>query len=86
MFRRALERMEDSAPAVIALKYFHRLVDGLQARGAAASIGVMLAHQLAIALLDALQAEGLVVVMKAEQFKGSLLFFTSLHPRPEACQ
>ena len=38
---------------VIALQYFHRLIDRLQAAGAAASIRVVLADELAIAIFDA---------------------------------
>lgn len=65
------------------MQYFHRLVDRLQARGAAAAVGMVLADQLPVAQLDG----GIVDrAFQLEQGEGGGLLLAALHARPETLQ
>lgn len=79
-----LEQIGASWAAVIALENFHRLVDRLQARGAAAAVRVVLADQLAVAQLD--QRVVHRAVFQLEQGQRGGLLAVALHARPEALQ
>lgn len=76
--------MEVSRAAVIALQNFHGFIDRLKARVTATAVGVVLAHQLAVAQLDQCVVHRPVFQLEERQRGG--LFLVALHARPEALQ